>query len=157
VKPPAEVLGVEHVDLTVNDLARSTSFYDQVLGALGFRRVPHATYVAWANAHLVIGLRAAGTASREAVFDRNRVGLHHLALRVRSRDEVDRLHEFLARAGVTVLDPPAEYPEYGQRYYAVYFADPDGMKLEAVHFPWGYWRKAQNEGRDERPRYGDPS
>ena len=156
MKPAAEVLGVEHVDLTVNDLARSTFFYDKVLGALGFRRVPHATYVAWANAHLVIGLRAAVPALPEAAFDRHRVGLHHLALRVRTRDDVDRLHLFLVSEGVRVLDAPAEYGEYGPRYYAVYFADPDGMKLEAVHFPWGYWRRVQSEGRDERPRYGDP-
>jgi glyoxylase I family protein len=155
VAPPTEVLGVEHVDLTVNDLARSTRFYDRVLGALGFRRVSHATYVGWANAHLTIGLRAAVSATG-AVFDRHRVGLHHLALRVRSRDDVDRLHDFLAREGVTILDPPAEHPEYGQGYYAVYFADPDGMKLEAVHFPSGYWRKVQSEGGDERPRYRAP-
>jgi len=31
---------------------------------------------------------------------------------------------------MTVLDPPGEY--YGENYYAVYFADPDGMKLEGM-------------------------
>ena len=31
---------------------------------------------------------------------------------------------------MTVVDPPGEY--YGRSYYAVYFTDPDGMKLEAV-------------------------
>src|SRR5437867_3268396 len=36
-----DVLGLDHVDLTVNDLARSIPFYEEVLGALGFRRVPH--------------------------------------------------------------------------------------------------------------------
>src|SRR5438445_10733573 len=89
---PMDVLGLDHVDLTVNDLARSIPFYEEVLGALGFRRVPHATYVAWANAHLAIGLRPG---DRAAAFDRCRVGLHHLALRVRSRDEVDRFHDLL--------------------------------------------------------------
>src|SRR5436190_16495214 len=69
---PMDVLGLDHVDLTVNDLARSIPFYEKVLGALGFRRVPHATYVAWANAHLAIVLRPA---ERNAVFDRYRVGL----------------------------------------------------------------------------------
>src|SRR5207249_2715259 len=91
-----DVLGLDHVDLTVNDLARSIPFYEEVLGALGFRRVPHATYVVWANAHLAIGLRPG---DRAAAFDRYRVGLHHLALRVRSRDEVDRFHDLLVRAG----------------------------------------------------------
>src|SRR6059036_2898085 len=98
-----DVLGLDHVDLTVNDLARSIPFYEGVLSALGFRRVPHATYVAWANAHLAIVFRPA---ERDAVFDRYRVGLHHLALRVRSREEVDRFHELLVREGITVLDPP---------------------------------------------------
>jgi hypothetical protein len=33
---------------------------------------------------------------------------------------------------MTVVDPPGEY--YGRSYYAVYFTDPDGMKLEAVAY-----------------------
>jgi len=36
--------------------------------------------------------------------------------------------------GATILDPPADYPQYGAGYYAVFFADPDGLKLEVVHF-----------------------
>jgi hypothetical protein len=43
---------------------------------------------------------------------------------------VDELGSFLDKNGMTVLDPPGEY--YGRNYYAVYFADPDGMKLEAM-------------------------
>ena len=38
-------------------------------------------------------------------------------------------------------------------YYATFFPDPDGLKLEFVHFPWGYWRRAQTGGMDERARY----
>ena len=37
--------------------------------------------------------------------------------------------------GATILDPPAEYPDYGKGYYAVFFADPDGMKLEYAFTP----------------------
>src|SRR2546430_2403797 len=81
-----DVLGVDHVDLTVNALPRSIPFYEKILGALAFRRVPHATYVVWANAHLAIGLRPA---ERDAAFDRYRVRLHHLAPRGRSRAGVD--------------------------------------------------------------------
>jgi Glyoxalase/Bleomycin resistance protein/Dioxygenase superfamily len=43
---------------------------------------------------------------------------------------VDELGAFLESNGMTVLDPPGEY--YGRDYYAVYFADPDGMKLEGM-------------------------
>ena len=86
-------------------------------------------------------------------FDRYRVGLHHLALRAARRQDVDGFHAWLVGEGLPVLDPPAEYPQYGEGYYAVFFADPDGLKLELVHYPWGYWRKAMTEGRDERPRH----
>ena len=148
-----EVLGTDHVDLTVNDLERSTAFYDVILAELGFRRIPDKPEVIWANAHTVVGIHPATPEERNGVHTRRRVGFHHLALRARRREDVDRFHEFLVREGVTVLDAPAEYPQYGPDYYAVFFADPDGMKLELVHFPWGYWRKVMTEGQDERPRY----
>ncbi len=147
-----EVLGLDHVDLTVSDLERAKAFYGTVFEALGFRRVPHVEYVAWANAKLAIGLRTASDAERKTPFDRFRPGLHHLAFRALSRADVDAFHAFLVQHEIPVLDPPAEYPEYGEDYYAVFFADPDGMKLELVHFPWGFWRKAQLEGEDPRPR-----
>ena len=147
---PIDTLGFDHVDLTVNELARSATFYEGVLGPLGFRRVPAKEHVVFASAQSSIGLNAAPTA---AVFDRYRVGLHHLALRARCRADVDRFHAFLVAEGIPVLDPPAEYPQYGPGYYAVFFADADGMKLELVHFPWGYWKRTLTDGRDERPRF----
>lgn len=152
-----ESLGIDHIDLSVRDLARSTEFYERVLGHLGFRRVAHESYVAFGNAHMNIGLRAAAAGRRDLPFDRSQVGLHHLSLKVRSRADVDRFHAEIARDGVTILDPPAEYPQYGPGYYAVFFADPDGMKLEVVHFPWGYWRRVQTDGRDDRPRHAPSS
>jgi catechol 2,3-dioxygenase-like lactoylglutathione lyase family enzyme len=147
-----EILALDHVDLTVRDLARATEFYGKVLPALGMRRVGHESYVAWGNGHFNVGLRAAGPQHVDTPFDRARAGLHHLALRARSHADVDRFHAFLVREGITVLDPPAEYPQYGPGYYAVFFADPDGLKLEVVHFPWGYWRRVQESGHDERSR-----
>ena len=66
--------------------------------------------------------------------DRYSVGLHHLALHADSRADVDALHALLVSEGITVLDAPAEY-DYTPGYYALFFADPDGMKLELVHEP----------------------
>jgi glyoxylase I family protein len=148
-----EVFGVEHIDLTVNDVARSRTFYDKVLGELGFRKYDGDNYIVWANAQMTLAIRAASDANRDACFDRHRVGLHHLAFRARSRADIDAFHDFLLREKIEVLDAPAEYPQYGQNYYAVFFSDPDGMKLEVVHYPWGYWRRVQAEGHDPRPRY----
>jgi catechol 2,3-dioxygenase-like lactoylglutathione lyase family enzyme len=148
-EPAIACLGFDHVDLTVNDVARSLPFYAQVLGWLGFHRKPDTDIPVWESEHAGVAIRPPSPEHGTERFDRYRVGLHHLAFRVRSRADVDRFHDRLVAAGFTVLDAPAEYPQYGDRYYAVFFADPDGMKLEVVHFPSGYWRSTQ-EGGDER-------
>src|SRR5205809_5225324 len=97
-----DVLGLDHVDLTVNDLARSIPFYEKVLGALGFRRVPHAIYVAWANAHLAIVLRPA---EPDAGVARPRAPRPHGALRPRSPGGVPRFHPPVLRGVLPVLGP----------------------------------------------------
>ena len=150
---PIEVFGVDHIDLTVNDVARSGAFYQKVLGALGFRRGEVDGVVGWGNAYMTIAIQPAARDLAGADFNRYRVGLHHLAFKARRRQDVDEFHRFLVAERLTVLDAPAEYPQYGQNYYAVFFADPDGMKLELVHLPWGFWRRAQTDGLDPRPRY----
>jgi glyoxylase I family protein len=152
---PIEVLGVEHIDVTVNDIARSAIFYDKVMPALGFRRLVEddGDDIRWGNAHITFAIRQAPATQRGASFDRYRVGLHHLAFKAKSREAIDEFYRFLMRENLPILDAPAEYPQYGPNYYAVFFADPDGMKLELVHFPWGYWRTVQRDGSDERPRY----
>ena len=46
---------------------------------------------------------------------------------------MDRLHALLVDKCIAVTDPPAEYPDYLPDYYAVFFADPDGLNFELVH------------------------
>jgi len=74
-------------------------------------------------------------AKQKDQHDRYSPGLHHVAFSAASRDDVDRLHRLLVEISATVLDPPAEYPQYAPGYYAVFFADPDGLKFEFVHMP----------------------
>ena len=152
---PLDVLGFDHVDLTVNELARSLPFYQKVLAELGFRRVEdgQSGSAIFANGITSIAIRVPSPHQRGERFDRYRVGLHHLALRASRRADVEAFHGWLVREAVEVLDAPAEYPQYGKDYYAVFFADPDGMKLELVHYPWGYWRQVMTNGTDDRARY----
>jgi len=129
---------VHHIDLTARDLARSAAFYEEVLAFLGYRRSRgDDTGVDWDlrdAGYLVcsVGLKPARS---DRDHDRYSAGLHHLAWHAASRDDVDRLHALLMRLGARLLDAPADYPEYGAGYYAVFFADPDGLKLEFVHWP----------------------
>ena len=84
-----------------------------------------------AGSYVSIGLHKAQVA---APHNRYAVGLHHLAFHLSSRSEIDRFHEFLVSERIKVLDAPAEY-DYTPGYYAVFFADPDGIKLEVVYEP----------------------
>ena len=52
-----------------------------------------------------------------------------------SRAQVDTFHTLLVRQGARILDGPAEFPQHGEGYYAVFFEDPDGIKLELAFTP----------------------
>jgi len=126
---------IHHIDITVSDLPRSTDFYDRVLPRMGFHRlsdVPEGPI--WAGERMEIGLVAARTVS-ERPHDRYAPGMHHLAFGAPNREAVGRLHQDLQGLGAQVLDAPAPYDQYGPGYYAVFFADPDGIKLEYVYTP----------------------
>lgn len=126
-----------HIDLTVSDLAVSTPFYDMLLGFLGYRCVRREEIGSDWDLTTPWGVNSLGIvkAHRERGHDRYTAGLHHLAWRASDRADVDSLYELLKVHGATILDAPALYPRYTPDYYAVFFADPDGLKLEYVHAP----------------------
>lgn len=128
---------INHVSLTVNDLAKSRAFYERLLPALGYRLLFEAkdSFGYRGADGLKLFFSQAPEGKRGAAFDRYKVGLHHLALNAPDRAYVDDVHQKLVSWGVTILDAPAEYPQYEAGYYAVFFLDPDGMKLELVHVP----------------------
>jgi catechol 2,3-dioxygenase-like lactoylglutathione lyase family enzyme len=126
---------IHHIDITVAAPDRSLDFYDCVLRLMGFRRiddVPEGPL--WAGARVEVGLQAA-RADSSVEHDRFAPGLHHLAFTAPTREAVDAFYAKLTEFGFVVLDPPADYPEYAPGYYAVFFADPDGIKLEYVFTP----------------------
>ena len=132
---------VHHIDLSVMDVARSRAFYEMVLGYMGYR-LGHQSLTQFDFDLILpdggfssIGIRQARGENAKRGQDRYSPGMHHLAWRAESPADVDAFHEFLKKNGVTILDAPAAYPEYGEGYYAVFFADPDGIKLEYVYKP----------------------
>ncbi len=129
---------VNHIDLTVADVDRSIEFYDSVLALLGYRRTNlyEGGAPCWAIAD---GERngfsiALHKARSDQEHDRYTIGLHHLAFHADSLEDVDRTYADLQALGVEILDAPAEY-DYTPGYYAVFWSDPDGIKLEIVHEP----------------------
>lgn len=136
--------GIHHVDLVVSDLDRSLAFYAALLRPLGWHGV--AASVVGERGETIhyhygpgssIGLRQAPGAAAGPPVDRYAVGMHHLCLEAASRDAVDETADRLRALGATVTDGPREFPEYRQGYYALFFLDPDGLKLEVVWTPPG--------------------
>jgi len=129
--------GVHHVDLVVTAIERSLPFYSELLGPLGYHRVSE---VEGERGETIWYLTGPGTAVglREAQadlpVDRYSVGLHHLAFEADSRTRVDELAAWLRTQPVEIESEPQEYT-YMPGYYAVFFYDPDGLKLEIVHVP----------------------
>jgi glyoxylase I family protein len=136
-----EVIGMDHIYVAVRDPRKSEEFYDLVMGILGFRKKkaqlagePHVHYF---NRQFGFTLRPA---RRDApAHDPYAPGLHHLCFRVLDPAAVDRAVGELRAAGVEASQPRL-YPEYAPDYYATFFADPDGIRLEINNF-WEIRRK----------------
>jgi glyoxylase I family protein len=130
---------LHHIDLTVTDVARARSVYATFFEHVGFTLKSEgeewAGWGALGKRYPCVTLLKAKGPNAHRSHDRYSSGVHHLALRAKSRADVDELHVKLVEAGVAILDAPAEYPGYGLGYYAVFFADPDGLKLEYVFTP----------------------
>ena len=131
--PPerVEVVGLDHVYLTMSDLARSEKFYDTVLGLLDFRKIdaaiggdPHRHYF---NKVMQISIRPAHGGKHNPYAP----GLHHLCLQVADKAAVDKLAELLRAADIAITEPTF-YPQYAEDYYAIFLGDPDGLRHEVV-------------------------
>jgi len=130
--------GVHHVDLVVSSIERSLPFYRELLGPLGWHGISEVegergeTIWYLLGHETQIGLRESQSAP--GAYDRYSPGLHHLAFEATSRAAVDERADWLGSVGAEIESEPQEYT-YSPGYYAVFFFDPDGMKLEIVHVP----------------------
>ncbi len=127
------VVGVDHVSIRVSDFRRSKRFYGRLLKFLGF--VVEGEYgdaAGWHNGKTVFWIGQADAEGLKHPFRLGNIGLHHYAFELGKRGDVDALYGFLKKADIAVVDPPGKYYP---NYYAVYFLDPDGIKLEGMFYP----------------------
>lgn len=140
MKDDAASASIRHVDIVVSSMEVSLKFYRELLKPLGWtdentikgERGEPLTYLAGPGgfADGAIGIRERQSTVRDMPYDRYNLGLHHIAINVPTRGHVDRCAQWLKDNGYKVEDGPAEF--YNDHYYAVFFYDPDGMKLEVV-------------------------
>ncbi|MBV9233681.1 MAG: glyoxalase [Candidatus Eremiobacteraeota bacterium] len=117
----------DHVDLRVSDLSTVRPLYDSLLPAMGYSRVDE-------DAETICYYTPDNDRSKPffgiAVDGHHRPNGSRIALRAASREEVDRLARIAQDAGATAFEPAHLCVEYTPRYYATFFEDADGNKLE---------------------------
>lgn len=144
------VIGIDHVYITVSDLDRSRAFYDTVfLGVLGFRRNAFTLggdqHLQYYNRHFGYVLRPARVLQSHQPYA---PGLHHLCLRVDSVDDVRAVSAALNAAGIAAT-PAALHDQYAPDYWATFFTDPDGIRLEVTNYRAE--RRERHDKWDELP------
>ncbi len=122
---------LSHLSFGVEDIARSTIFYEKILAPLGYVRV-------WTTGDKAVGFGEKGAADRFALFARPGHVVapgsgFHLAFIAPNPAAVDAFHAAALGAGGTDDGAPGLRVRYGPTYYAAFVIDPDGYKLEAVH------------------------
>jgi catechol 2,3-dioxygenase-like lactoylglutathione lyase family enzyme len=116
---------LDHVGLEVSDLERSARFYDALFARLGARRVfESAAAIAYGSHEPRFWIVQRGNAPCP--------GFGHVAIAASGRAAVDAAHAAALAAGGRDEGPPGPRPHYGQRYYAAYLLDPDGLRVEVV-------------------------
>ncbi|OGZ57484.1 MAG: hypothetical protein A3F94_00620 [Candidatus Spechtbacteria bacterium RIFCSPLOWO2_12_FULL_38_22] len=118
--------------------ASDPDFYKDLLTYLGFKTiVEYPRGFGMGDGTVSLWVFKMKDKYKDVKFHRKATGLNHLAFRVSSKKEVDQFHkEYLLANRIPILyTGPKEYPQYEHGYYAVYFEDPDRIKLEVVYKP----------------------
>ncbi|WP_238655920.1 VOC family protein [Paenibacillus piscarius] len=124
---------IHHIEINVSNLRRSAEFWGWFLSELGYTQ-----YQQWeegnswksGNAYLVL------VQTKEKYVDvsyhRSQIGLNHLAFHANSREQVDELTTMVRDKGMHILYEDRHPFAGGDHYYALFFEDPDRIKVEVV-------------------------
>jgi len=127
---------ITHIQINVSNFEASKKFYSELFGVLDWEKyMEEEGVISWTNGEFSFWMVLTEPRFIGNKFHRKNTGLNHIAFRVNSREEVNEFaNKFLSDKKETILyNSPKEYPEYGE-YYAVYFEDPDRIKLEVVYY-----------------------
>ncbi|WP_068177034.1 VOC family protein [Mycobacterium sp. UM_CSW] len=123
-----------HLGVNVPDLRAAKRYYDALMPLVGFE--PFLDVVdefAYKPANNKPGTYLFFYPSGQpGEYSAERTGLQHLAFMVRRRSSVHAVHDHVLRIGGTVIHPPQHFPQYSGHYYATFWYDPFGLRLEAV-------------------------
>jgi catechol 2,3-dioxygenase-like lactoylglutathione lyase family enzyme len=117
----------DHIDLRVKNRASAQKFYAKILPVLGFTREKSdeewGTFYAETNG---VPTEFFGFTEEK----NHRPNETRIAFWADTQDEVNQIADVVRVAGGRNLEGPQIWPEYSAGYYALFFEDPDGNKLE---------------------------
>lgn len=119
----------DHIDLRVRNREAAQRFYSQILPAIGFRVDKSGERWGLFEAEGSVAVDFFGF-TEEADHQPNG---NRIAFWAASREAVDRAAEVVRKAGGRQIEGPELCAEYSPGYYAVFFEDPDGNKLEVCN------------------------
>jgi catechol 2,3-dioxygenase-like lactoylglutathione lyase family enzyme len=146
------VVGIDHLVVRVSNYEKSKAFYGRLFDFLGFEiSDEYADAIGWTNGKTRFWIGPADASGPKRKYRPGDVGFHHYAFQLRSRKDVDALQAFLEAEGVRIVDPAGEYYD---DYYAVFFLDPDGLKLEGMKYGERQAQASRRKAAARRSRSG---
>lgn len=124
---------LSHIGINLSSEEKCFPFWQDLLTYLEFRLLLDGNHFDANDGHTFLCFSTTKPDYKEPLFHRKHTGLNHVAFSVASRQEVDRfVKEYLVPRGISTLyGGPKEY-NYAPGYYAVYFEDPDRIKIEVA-------------------------
>ncbi len=124
---------LHHIEIYVDDLQKTKEFWSWFLSELGYRKFQiWESGISFKLAETYIVFVQTEEKYRDVKYHRCRSGLNHLAFQGKSRKFVDELTEKLKAKEIKILYEDRHPFAGGADYYAVFFEDPDRMKVEVV-------------------------
>lgn len=123
---------IHHIELYVSNLEQSVAFWAWLLETLGYSWDIGKSWQLEDNYLVFVQV---DDAFQDKTYHRRGVGLNHLAFHAASRQQVDDLTSALRERGITILYEDRHPFAGGDQHYAVFFEDPDRIKVELVAPP----------------------
>ena len=129
---------IYHIQLNISNPKVSLPFYKKLFSYFDYKIIDESEdHIGASNGTTDFWIIPTDKKHLDKKFHRKTTGLNHISFKVSSKEDVDVfVSDFLTKNKIkTLYEGAKEFPEYREGYYAVYFEDPDRIKLEVTYIP----------------------
>lgn len=124
---------IGHIGINLSSEEKSFPFWKNLLTYLEFKLMLDGNHFDASDGHTFLCFSVTKPGYNEQPFHRKYTGLNHIAFKVASAEQVDAfIEEYLKPRNIPILYGGAKKYDYTDGYYAVYFEDPDRIKIEVA-------------------------